>query len=93
MNYRILIGIIGIAGALICGALTQLGKPSIGVQAGLLLGMAMAFLGFGLESIHESGESGLTEARRGKRFRGWVFIVVGVGLLALTITNLLRVAH
>jgi len=90
MSYRILIGIIGIAVALICGALTQLGKPSIVVQAGLLLGMATAFVGFGLESIHEAGESGVTEGRKGKRFRGWVFIVVGVGLVALTVTNLLR---
>ena len=93
MNYRTLVGVIGIAVALMCGALAQLGKLTVVAQAGLVLGMATALVGFGLESIHESGEPGVTEGRKGKRFRGWVFILLGVGLVALAATNSVRLAH
>jgi hypothetical protein len=91
MAYHI-VAVIGIAVALICGALTVFSQSSI-VMVGLVLGMATAFLGFGLESIDEANKLGMAGHQKGKLCRGWVFIVAGLGLLALTVTNLLSAKH
>lgn len=93
MNIRIWFAILGIALTVVSAALLGLGKTSIAVQLCLALGMAIGFLAIGFEHFYESPFLDKFTSRRVRVSTGVVFVVIGSGLLLLTIRNLLRMFH
>jgi uncharacterized membrane protein len=93
MNNRIWFAILGIALTVVSAALLGFGKSSMTVQVCLALGMAIGFLAIGLEHFYDSPFLDKFTSRRTKAVRGIVLVVIGIGLLLLTVRNLLRMIH
>ena len=83
MNIRSRVAFVGVALALISGALFGFGWRGIAVQLCLTSGFAAAFIAIGCDHVLSRRRS-----RRASVAIGFVFITIGVGLLALVTGNL-----
>lgn len=95
MTIRILLGIIGIVVAVLSMILLGFNRQSLVLQLCVAFGAATAFIAIGCEHFcRDSPVLDRFTSRRAKAIVGCVFVVVGVGVCALVIGNLLtRGAH
>jgi len=90
VNIRIVLGYIGVAVALLAGSLLGLGLTNAAIQISLACGASMAIIATGIEHFYENSPMlDRFTSRRTKATIGCVFIMVGTGLLALVVGNLL----
>lgn len=89
MNIRVLVAIVGVAVALVSGALLGLGQRGVAVQLCLAFGFATGFIAIGSERFfRESPMLSRYRSRTASVVVGCVFIAIGVSLLALITSNL-----
>jgi len=91
MNIRILLGTIGTALGMVAGSLLSFGQRGVVVQLCLVLGFSTALISIGVEHFYRDPQMlDRFTSRRTKVIAGSVCVTLGVGLLALFVSNLIK---